>query len=412
MSKHERLSGLPARPVISNGRRDAIIIGAGAAGLSTAYRLNRLGLSVRVLDRSDRVATPWRGRHPQLHLNTHRQLSHLPGLAMPRSAGPFPDRDTVIRYLEDYARFIGVPVEFGVDVRRIDENDEGWMVTTSNGVLATSHVVVASGRESIPFIPDWPGRAGFAGTVVHAADFGDIRQYRGKRVLVVGAGNSGTDLLNHLVKADLRSLHVSVRHGPSVAPGRILGMPLQRVAPMLEMLPARVADWFLDETERVAFGRLSRYGLPRHPMGPVTRMHEQGVTLAVDDGFIAALKLGRVTIVRAVDRFDETGVTMTDGLRIEPDVVIAATGYRTGLEPVLGHLGVLDSAGVPLVNGGETLGHCKGLWFIGMRPSLSGFFRAADRDSRKIAAGIRKDLAGRKRSGNAAQRSSIPAPSP
>ncbi len=381
-----------------NRHVDVIIIGAGAAGLSTAYALKRAGLSARILDRSDRIATPWRNRHPQLRLNTHRHLSRLAGMGMQRNAGAYPSRNTLIGYLEDYERFVGVPVEFGVEVLRIDETNNGWVVETSIGDFAAPHVVVATGRESVPFIPDWPGKEQFGGSVIHSANFGDVQQYRDKHVLVVGAGNSGSDILNHLVTVETRSLQVSVRHGPAVAPSRLLGFPLQRISPLVEKLPDRIADRLLKGTERLALGRLSQYGLPQHPLGVVARIRKHGISPAIDNGFVAALKSGRLSVVSEIERFDETGVVMTDGLRIEPDVVVAATGYRTGLEPLLGHLRALDKKGVPLVNGDENLKHCSGLWFIGMRPSLSGFFRAARKDSKEMATAIRKDLVGRHRS--------------
>ena len=341
------------------------------------------------------MAIPWRRRHPQLCLNTHRSLSHLAGLRFPKSAGAFPARDTVIRYLEDYARLVGVPIEHGVEVQRIDQTTGGWLVETAAGRMAAAHVVVATGRESVPFVPDWPGSDSFTGTLRHAADFGDIAQYRGRRVLVVGAGNSGTDVLNHLVRAKTRSLGVSVRHGPAIAPSRIFGFPTQRTAPLLEMMPAPVADRALKDMQRLAFGDLARLGLPQHTAGGATRLRKGGITPAVDDGFIAALKAGRVHVLPAVDRFEGADVITVDGRRIETDIVIAATGYRTGLEPMLGHLNVLDGEGRPLANGALAIDHCPGLWFIGMRPSLSGFFRAARRDGQAIARQIHGDLAGR-----------------
>ncbi len=378
---------------------DVVIIGAGTGGLSTAHALKLCGTRVRILDRAPEVAAPWRKRHPQLCLNTHRSQSHLAGLPFPKSAGAFPARDTVIRYLEDYARFVGVPIEHGVEVRRVDQVLDGWRLQTSAGPMAAAHVVVATGRECVPFVPDWPGLDSFTGVVRHSADFGELSQYREKRVLVVGAGNSGTDVLNHLVRAGTRSLRVSVRHGPAIAPCRMLGFPMQRTAPLLEMMPAPLADRALKDIERLAFGNLARLGLPQHPQGGATRLRKGGITPAVDDGFIAALKAGRIHLHPAVDRFDAADVVMVDGSRVEADIVIAATGYRTGLEPMLGHLNVLDGKGAPLVNGAEGADRCPGLWFIGMRPSLGGFFRAARKDGQAIARQIHADLAARERSG-------------
>ena len=190
---------LPSETSFVGPDADVVIIGAGTGGLRTAYALRRRGIRVCILDRASTVAMPWRGRHPQLCLNPHRTLSHLAGLPFPRSAGAFPARDTVIRYMEDYARFVGVPIKHGVEVRRVDQTaGGGGRLDSSEGCIDTAHVVVATGGESTSFVPDWPGCGGFAGVIRHSADFGDLGQYRDKRVLVVGAGNSGTDVLNHL----------------------------------------------------------------------------------------------------------------------------------------------------------------------------------------------------------------------
>lgn len=374
---------------------DVAIVGAGAAGLATAFCLRQAGISVRLLEKSHEIAGPWRRRHPQLRLNTHRDLSQLPGLKMPKDAGTFPSRNTLIRYLEDYARNLDLPVEFGVEVTALDRTGEGWRLETGSGPVAAKHVVIATGREATPFIPDWPGRGDYEGRLIHAADFGDADQYAGKNVLVVGAGNSGSDILNHLSRVDTQSVLVSIRHGSVVFPAFMFGVPMQRLAPLLELMPLRAIDWMLRDTERMAFGNLRQYGFPVHPDGGATRMATDGVSPAIDNGFVAAVKAGRMRIVPEVGRFRERMVVLADGTRIAPDVVIAATGYRTGLEPLLGHLDVLNSRGVPRIDGARTLPHAPGLWCIGMRPTMSGYFRAASRNSRAIATAIAADLARR-----------------
>ncbi|WP_246717409.1 flavin-containing monooxygenase [Oricola nitratireducens] len=374
---------------------DVAIVGAGAAGLATAFCLRQAGISVRLLEKSHEIAGPWRKRHPQLRLNTHRDLSQLPGLKMPKDAGTFPSRDTLIRYLEDYARNLDLPVEFGVEVTALERAGEGWRLETGSGPVAAKHVVIATGREATPFIPDWPGRGDYEGRLIHAADFGDADQYAGKNVLVVGAGNSGSDILNHLSRVDTQSVLISIRKGSVVFPAFMFGVPMQRLAPLLELLPLRAIDWMLRDTERMAFGNLRQYGFPVHPDGGATRMATDGVSPAIDNGFVAAVKAGRMRIVPEVGRFRERMVVLADGTRIAPDVVIAATGYRTGLEPLLGHLDVLNSRGVPRIDGAQTLPHAPGLWCIGMRPTMSGYFRAASRNGRAIASTISADLARR-----------------
>lgn len=387
-------------------RGEVVVIGAGAAGLAAAQALKQRGIAVRVIEASDRVAEAWRHRHPHLRLNTHRWLSSLPGMKLPPSAGAFPDRDSLIRYLEDYTARFALPIDFGVRVEGVERNGDHWLLQTSRGPEAVRQVVVATGENRIPRLPDWPGAAGFRGEILHSADFGPRERYRGKRVLVVGAGNSGTDVLNHLSRVETGEVWVSVRHGPVIFPTRLLGFPVQLTGPLMEKLSLTTVDRLLEITERLAFGRLARWGLRRHWVGAATRMARTGVAPAIDNGFIAALKAGKVEVVPEIEAFEPDSVRLIDGRCLKPDVVIAATGYETGLEKLLGHLGVLDTRGVPVVNGAETAPGCPGLRFTGMRPYLGGYLRDAGRAGRAIAAAIEAELSLGPRSD--AQKRSLP----
>ena len=365
-----------------------VVIGAGASGLAVADALSGAGVAVRILDGAERVAEPWRRRHPQLRLNTHRVLSSLPGLRLPRSAGAFPARDAVVEHLERCVDRLEVPIEFGVRVQRLEPEAGLWRIETTDGSRWAEHVVVATGRDRVPFMPRWPGIARSRAEVVHSADLGDISRFRGRRILVVGAGNSGMDALNHLVTIETKRIWVSVRHGPAVFPTRLLGFPVQLSSPLLERLPVKIADWMLALTERVAFGDLRQWGLPGHADGGASRLLGEGTAPAIDNGFIGALKEGRAEIVPAIETFQAEYVRLVDGRMVDPDVVICATGYRPGLEPMLGHLGVLDERGFPAFDGAEQDPRWPGLWFTGMRPKLSGFFLAALRNAAAIAAAV------------------------
>jgi len=261
-------------------------------------------------------------------------------------------------------------------------------VETDRGHYAARDIVVATGHAGVPRMPAWPGRDSFGGELLHAAEFGDIERYRDRKILVVGAGNSGSDILNHLAGIETGQVWVSVRHGPVVFPTRLLGLPVQLLSPVMELLPLRVVDRMLALTEFAAFGNLRKWGLRKHPQGGATRLVESDTAPAIDNGFVAALKAGRFTVVPRIERFEANRVYLGDGNSVEPEIVIAATGYRTGLEPMLGHLGVLDRRGVPLANGAEPLAGYPGLWFIGMRPRLPGFFYMAGRHAREITAAI------------------------
>jgi cation diffusion facilitator CzcD-associated flavoprotein CzcO len=376
----------------SNREHPVLILGAGLNGLAAAYELKKIGAEPVILDASVKPAAPWRARHDQLRLNTHRLISHLPGMRIPRCFGAFPSRDDMVTYLEDYAQFLDVPIYRNVRVKRIDPVRQGWRLTASDGIWQTRNVIIATGHERVPVIPAWPGRNEFTGELVHAAHFGRVNHFQDKRVLVVGAGNSGTDVLNHLVRIRTNALWVSVRNGPTVLPTRALGMPLQLLSPLMTPLPARAVDILMAATERLFLGDLRKYGLPKHTDGVATRLIQEGVAPAFDDGFVAALKAGRVTVLPSVERLDGDTVIFTNGSTVQPDTVICATGYRPGLEGLVGHLDVLDKTGHPTHPGDIPHPVHKGLWFMGMTPQLPGVFYAARGEAKRLTRGVQRLL--------------------
>lgn len=306
---------------------------------------------------------------------------------MPRSAGAFPDRDNVVRYLDEYARTTDIPIEFGVRAEHLQLDQDEWLVETNRGPRRARNVVIATGPDSVPHIPEWPGRERFVGELIHSAQFGDLERYRGKSVLVVGAGNSGADVLNHLASIETGPVWVSVRYGPTVFPTWLWGVPGQRTSTLTEPLPVWMADGMLNLTERIAFGNLRRWGLRKHPDGGATRLLRDGVAPAIDNGFIAGLKAGRTTVAPEIKRFTDREVELSDGRKLQPDVVICATGYRTGLDTLVGYLGILDDLGNPQIHGNGQDPRYPGLWFIGMQPRLVGMFQAATRAVRPSGAG-------------------------
>jgi putative flavoprotein involved in K+ transport len=165
-------------------------------------------------------------------------------------------------------------------------------------------------------------------------------------------------------------------------------MPLNTTAPLLDRLPAGTADriaWFV---QRLIYGDLARHGLARSPRGVASNLRERGMGPAIDPGFVDAVKEGRIGIVAAVERFDGPDVVLADGSRLQPEIVIAATGYRRGLEPLVGHLGVLDPHGRPTVGGAKTHPGAPGLHFIGYKTALSGQLRQMRIDAKRIARAV------------------------
>ncbi len=362
-----------------------IVIGAGGAGLTAAHALLKAGVPVVVLEKEARLAEPWHGRHEQLHLNSHRDLSTLPGVSFPAGTPAFPHRNAIIRHLNEFSATHRLPVEFGIAVEEIAFEGDQWLVRTSAGPRLARHIVIATGRDQQPFIPAWKGMTAFAGRIIHSAAFGDAKTYAGKKVLVVGAGNSGFDVLNHLAAADTGEIWLSARNGPALLPKRIGQIAVHRFSPILARLPFKLADAVIAATQRWIFGDLTAYGLPPTPSGGASRLAFDNIAIATDDGAVDAIKAGRIIVLPTVREFTRDAVVFDNGATIEPDIVIAATGYRTGLEAMLGKLGVLDEKGVPLFNGADSDPKLPGLWFTGMRPSIRGCFANARIQAEAIA---------------------------
>lgn len=164
---------------MSTQPRPVYVIGGGPGGLAAAAALRARGVRAVVVEKSDEVGASWRRHYDRLHLHTTRRLSALPGLAMPRRFGRWVARENVVRYLEKYAEFHGLEIVTGVEVTRIErEADGGWTLHASGGrVLTAGAVVVATGFNHTPVLPDRPGLDGYTGRLLHAADYRNPQPY-------------------------------------------------------------------------------------------------------------------------------------------------------------------------------------------------------------------------------------------
>ena len=366
-----------------------VVIGAGPGGLAVAAQLRRRGVGVRVLDRADRVGSSWRRHYDRLHLHTVRWTSHLGGYRMPRSFGPWVARADVVRYLEDFAAHYGIEVSFGVEATRLERTETGWRILTASGeVVEAPTVVVATGHNHTPDLPDWPGRDGFTGELVHASSYKNAQPYAGRDVLVVGTGNSGAEIAVDLVEGGAARVRLAVRTPPTFVRRQVGPLPNSLVSIGLAKLPVRLTDRIIDLSSRLGTPDLAAFGLPRPSPGVYSRLLADGAVPIIDVGLIDLVQAGKVEVVGAVEGFDGDKVLIAGGEPIAPEVVVAATGYRRGLEGLVGHLGVLDERGRPVALAGATAPGAPDLYFTGFTNPLSGMFRELRIDARKIAAAI------------------------
>jgi len=347
--------------------QDVLIVGAGPAGLAAAAELGRRGVSALVLERGESVATSWRRRYDRLRLNTSRWTSNLPHVRYPKAAGLFPSRDYVVDYLEDYAARNSIEIRCGTSVARVDRDDHHWAVTTSAGQLTAAHLIIAMGHQHTPLIPAWPGREQFTRRLLHSAEYRNPREFHGADVVVVGPGCSGMEIAYDLAEDGARRVRVAIRTQPNIILRQIGPVPGDVPAALMYGLPPRIGDRQTRLIRRLTIGDLSAHGLVPPREGIMSRAHREGKAPAIlDKPVIDAIKQPRIELIAAVDSFDATAVVLADRTRLEPDVVIAATGYTTGLEPLIAHLGVLDERGVPRIHGGPAA--APGLRFIGYQP--------------------------------------------
>ncbi|MFD5891367.1 flavin-containing monooxygenase [Streptomyces sp. NPDC060334] len=387
---------MPEAPDMTTQPRPTYVIGAGPGGLAVAAALRTRGVRAVVVEKSDAVGSSWRRHYDRLHLHTTRRLSALPGLAVPRRFGRWVARDDVVRYLEKYAEFHELELVTGVEVTRIERaaDDSGWTLHASGGrELAAGAVIVATGFNHTPRLPEWPGREAYGKELLHAADYRAAAPYAHRDVLVVGVGNTGAEIAVDLAEGGAARVRLAVRTAPHIVRRSTCGWPAQRTGILVRRLPVWLVDRLSALVARASVPDLSAYGLPRPATGLYSRVR-QGAIPIQDVGLIDAVRSGRVEPVAAVDALDGDEVVLADGTRISPDVVIAATGYRRALEGLVGHLDVLDDRGRPRVHGGRTPAHAPDLYFTGFTNPISGMFRELALDGRKIAKAVaRKDRA-------------------
>ncbi len=367
-------------------RHAALIIGAGPAGLSIGARLADRGVDVLVLEGTEVIGSSWRTRYDELRLNTDRLMARQPGWFVP--PGRWPTRDDFVAYLEAFRERHRIPVRFGTTVQRIERREPDWLLHTDGGMLASRFLIIATGRDRLPRMPRWAGIEEFQGELLHASEYRRVTPFVGRDVLIVGIGNSGTEIATQLALGGARRVRVATRTPPNLVPANLLGIPITLWARVAAHMPSWIVDPFGRWIQRAFVGDLSAHGLGQAPMGIATELKCKGLGPVIDRGFTAAVRAGSIELVAALERFDAHAVCLGDDSRIDPEVVIAATGYRYGLEDLVGHLSILTPSGEPAVRDGRCHPAAPGLFFHGYWLELTGELAAMRHNARRIAAAI------------------------
>lgn len=356
-------------------RTEIVIVGGGASGLAAAGALAQRGLQAVVLDRDDEIGGTWARRYERLHLHTVRQFSGLPGLKIPRDYGRYVSKDHYARYLSNYAERLGLDVQLGQEVTSVRP---AWTAETKDATWEGQVVVVATGKYARKRLPGWPGLDTFDGPVVHSVDYRTGRDFAGKRVLVVGAGNSGSEIAADLAEQGAAHVAIAIRTAPPITSREVLGVPVQLWSIALSRFPPGLIEPFASRLRKLATRDLPQYGIGEAGWSPLIARKPP----VIDVGFLRELRARRIHVRPDVTRLAPGRVVFADGADEPFDAIVAATGFTTGLEQLLADPSVLDEQGLPRKMHPE---NHPGLYFMGFVETVRGQLFEANREAQKLA---------------------------
>ncbi|MGH3735419.1 MAG: flavin-containing monooxygenase [Micromonosporaceae bacterium] len=366
-------------------RGEAIcVIGAGSSGLAAIKNLRQRGFDVDCYERETDIGGAWNWRHDRspmyasTHLISSKPLTQFPDFPMPDDWPDYISHHQLLSYFRRYADHFGLRehIWFGTEVHRLEPVGDGrWHVmvrprgSRTLRILRYTAVVIANGHNWDPKLPSYQGQDGFTGRVMHASEYKDPSVLRGRRVLVVGGGNTGCDIAVEGAQQATKTWH-STRRGYWLAPKYALGRPADQVGDAIARLrlPLRVRQWLAQLTLRTTVGRLERFGLPK----PDHRIFETHPI--VNSQLLYYLGHGQVTPKPDVAHFDHDRVVFSDGTHANPELVVFATGYRPRFEFLDSEHLNADPEGRPRLHLQMFAPQHMGLFVAGLIQSDSGQF--------------------------------------
>ncbi|NUO00253.1 MAG: NAD(P)/FAD-dependent oxidoreductase [Saprospiraceae bacterium] len=376
------ISGASSATLVQN-----LIIGAGPAGLAVAGRLRQLGIPFEIIEKSDHVADAWRRHYDRLCLHTVKELSHLPGFPFPENYPRYVPRSKLVDYYEAYAKKYQIHPLTGQEVVHLRRKQGIWLVRTTKQDFRAANVVIATGANRVPVVPQWPGQEAYRGQLLHSSAYKNPAPWSDQKVLVVGMGNSGAEIALDLCENGV-DVHLSVRGPVNIVPRDFLGNPTQKTALKLAKLPYWLGDRIGILLRSITIGDLSRFGIATPAMPPSKQLRLSGKTPVIDIGTVAKIKSGKIKVQPAVRSFTPEGVVFENGSSLPFDAVILATGYRSRLGDFIEYTqGLLDDYDLPRYTIGE--GEFQGLFFVGFdNYTTGGVLGVINRDSAIIANAI------------------------
>ncbi|GLT80514.1 hypothetical protein SLA2020_519490 [Shorea laevis] len=309
-----------------------IIVGAGPSGLATAACLTQQGVPSLVLEKSDCIASLWQHRtYDRLKLHLPKHFCQLPLLDFPKDFPKYPTKQQFISYMDSYALHFSIRPKFNQAVQsaEFDPRYGFWRVTTKDRTFISRWLIVATGENAEPVMSDVAGIEKFHGRVLHTSDYKSGSEFKNKRVLVVGCGNSGMEISLDLCRHNAIP-HVVVRNTVHVLPREVFGFSTFGIAmTLLRWFPQRLVDKFLLLIANLTLGNTDKLGLRRPKTGPLELKNITGKTPVLDVGALSQIKSGKIKVMEGVKEITRNGAKFLDGQEREFDSIILATGYKS-----------------------------------------------------------------------------------
>jgi Flavin-binding monooxygenase-like len=313
------------------------VVGAGSSGIVAAKTLHQRGIDFDCFERGSGIGGLWRfnndnglsAAYRSLHINTSRKRTEFSDFPMPRGYPDFPHHSQMLAYFESYVDHFGFrdQITFGAAVQQVRPLPSGEFEVAWQDANGLSHarryraVLVANGHHWCPRQPDFPGE--FRGRTLHSHDYRTPAGMEGKRVLVVGIGNSGCDIACETSRVAAQTF-LSTRRGAHIVPKYLFGKPLDRFCPEFfwKVLPRWLFKRFFAFALRLSRGRQARFGLPT----PRHWILEEHPTISSD--LLNLIGHGRIRVKPDIAALEGDHVQFADGSREPIDVLICATGYH------------------------------------------------------------------------------------
>jgi indole-3-pyruvate monooxygenase len=369
---------------------NTLIIGSSIAGLASAAALQKQGIEYVVIEKQSQVAAPWRNHYERLHLHTNKRLSNLPYKKFGNKIPLYPSRQQVIGYLEDYQKEFGIRPVFNTEALSIKKENRYWITETTSGIFKSRYLVMATGAYGKPKPVSFKGMESFPGKIMHSCIYKNGKEFKAKKILVVGFGNSACEIAIDLYEQGAIP-SMSVRSPVNVIPRDVFGIPVLEISLLMSKLSPRMADNLNAPLLKLLLGDITKLGLKRKAYGPFEEIQKNGSIPLLDIGTIRHIRQKHIRVLTGIDHIEENTVHFTDGKKEDFDAIVAGIGYYRNYNQLVN----IDN------NRFEDLKVCAdqqkffgkdGLYFCGFFISPTGAIREIGLEALKIA----KDIAGKK----------------